>query len=75
MPARLLLPQPGAARLYGLLGVASLAAGAFLGGVVLRPGSGVFEALPDGVRALLLTHVQVGGGPLGCLAETLALVH
>eukprot|EP00198_Chlamydomonas_reinhardtii_P000860 XP_001690195.1 predicted protein [Chlamydomonas reinhardtii] len=58
VPARLLLPQPGAARLYGLLGVASLAAGAFLGGVVLRPGSGVFEALPDGVRALLLTHVQ-----------------
>ncbi|GLI60510.1 hypothetical protein VaNZ11_002673 [Volvox africanus] len=54
IPRRLLLPQPGAARLYTLLDVPSLTAAGFLGRVVLPHLGG----LPDGIRAMLLTHVQ-----------------
>ncbi|GIL55477.1 hypothetical protein Vafri_11042, partial [Volvox africanus] len=54
IPRRLLLPQPGAARLYTLLNVPSLTAPGFLGRVVLPHLGG----LPDGMRAMLLTHVQ-----------------
>ncbi|GLC59948.1 hypothetical protein PLESTB_001557000 [Pleodorina starrii] len=54
VPRLLLLPQPGASRLYTLLGVASLSPPAFLGRVLLRR----MGELPEGVRALLLTHVQ-----------------
>ncbi|GIM06473.1 hypothetical protein Vretimale_10717, partial [Volvox reticuliferus] len=54
IPRRLLLPQPGAARLYTLLDVPSLTAPGFLGKVVLPH----LDSLPDGMKAMLLTHVQ-----------------
>ncbi|EFJ44918.1 hypothetical protein VOLCADRAFT_118510 [Volvox carteri f. nagariensis] len=53
-PRRLLLPQPGASRLYTLLGVASLGAAGFLAAVALPH----LERLPEEVRVMLLTHVQ-----------------
>lgn len=62
---RLLLPQPGAARLYTLLGVPVLSPGAFLAGVAL-PALATGQ-LPDGVQALLLTHIQVGVHNWGAL--------
>ncbi|KXZ55127.1 hypothetical protein GPECTOR_3g279 [Gonium pectorale] len=54
LPRRLLLPQPAAFRLLTLLGVTVLTAPAFLAAVALP----TLGALPDGVRALLLTHIQ-----------------
>ncbi|GFR39737.1 hypothetical protein Agub_g219, partial [Astrephomene gubernaculifera] len=54
VPQRLLLPQPGASRLYSLLNISSLTPATFLASIALPH----LPALPDTLQASLLTYLQ-----------------